>query len=323
MIAMKNTISVIIPVYNVKTYLDQCLKSVLSQSYSDLQVLVIDDGSTDGSGEICDSYAKADSRVQVIHQPNGGAAAAKNTGLKFAQGEYLAFLDSDDYLEENAYQYMVDILNQTGADAVQCGYRNVYADGAEDVVMHRQRQVFSTTDYLRRYTTDWTCGLLWDKLYRRSLAQNVFFEEGHIIDDEFFTYRLMMAAKTLVCDPFIVCNYRQRRSGVMRSESSAQRIVMDKLTYLPQRRLVVTAAFPELSEVFDLHYLNFLLLLSRDPYATERSLLLEKELLGQYRGTKPPMGLWLPLWRLRRTPVSKLMKKRNVPPQPENRQYFD
>lgn len=320
---MKKMISVIIPVYNVEAYLEQCVKSVLSQSYEALEVLLIDDGSTDGSGALCDQFAQADSRVRVIHQKNGGAAAAKNAGLRMAQGEFLSFLDSDDYLEENAYRYMVDILEETGADAVQCGFRNVYVDGVEKMGTAIGRQMLSAEDYLRLYTTDWTCGLLWDKLYRRALAQGVFFEEGHIIDDEFFTYRLMMAAETVVRDEAVVCNYRQRRSGVMRSAESARRIVLDKLCYLPLRRETVTKAYPRLQREFDLHYLNQLLLLSADPYATAESLELEKKLLRQYRGTRPNAALAAALWKLRLTPIKTLLKKRKSPPQPSQRQCFD
>lgn len=318
---MKKTISVIIPVYNVETYLDQCVRSVLSQSYESLEVILIDDGSTDSSGSLCDGFAQQDPRVRVIHQKNGGAAAAKNAGLRLAQGEYLAFLDSDDYLEENAYQHMVDILEKSQADAVQCGFRNVYADGSE--VIAPTAQELSTTEYLVRYTTDWTCGLLWDKLYRRRLAKGVCFEEGHIIDDEFFTYRLMMKARQVILDPTPVCCYRQRRSGVMRSPTSAQRIVLDKLAYLPLRRERVTAAFPQLAREFDLHYLNQLLALSRDPFATAQSLALEKQLLRQYRGTRPSRGLRFALWKLRLTPIKTLLKNRHLPPQPTNRQCFE
>lgn len=99
---MSGLISVIIPVYNVAAYLPECLDTALSQSYSNLQVILIDDGSTDSSGAICDEYAANDSRIVVIHQKNGGAAAAKNAGLRVATGKYLSFVDSDDYLEPDA-----------------------------------------------------------------------------------------------------------------------------------------------------------------------------------------------------------------------------
>ena len=109
---MNNIISVIIPVYNVEKYIVQCLESVLNQSYKELEVILIDDGSTDRSGEICDFYAKKDGRVRVIHQENGGAARAKNAGLRIATGKYLSFVDSDDYLANNAYGYMVEQIKK-------------------------------------------------------------------------------------------------------------------------------------------------------------------------------------------------------------------
>ena len=115
---MDNVISVIVPVYNVVAYLPECVRSILSQDYPDLEVILIDDGSTDGSGRLCDEFAADDSRVKVIHQPNGGAASAKNAGLRIAGGTYLSFVDSDDFLEPNVYAYMVRTLEKTGADAV-------------------------------------------------------------------------------------------------------------------------------------------------------------------------------------------------------------
>ncbi len=117
---MKDVISVIVPVYNVSAYLPECLDSILSQDYEKLEVILIDDGSTDDSGAICDAYAQRDSRIRVIHQKNGGAAAAKNAGLRAAAGEYLSFADSDDFLEPKAYAYMMSLLKET-----RRGYRPV------------------------------------------------------------------------------------------------------------------------------------------------------------------------------------------------------
>lgn len=120
--------SVIVPVYNVRPYLDACIQSILAQSYADYEILLIDDGSTDGSGEICDVWAKKDSRIRVIHQPNGGLAAARNTGIREAKGDYLLFLDSDDYWhEQNGLALLHESLHkQSGPlDAVLFGYRKV------------------------------------------------------------------------------------------------------------------------------------------------------------------------------------------------------
>lgn len=122
---MDKTISVIVPVYNVKPYLAKSVNSILNQTYRTLQVILIDDGSTDGSGELCNYLAQQDHRIQVIHQRNGGAASAKNAGLRTANGEYLSFVDSDDYLEADAYRFMVDKLETYNADVVRCSFRNV------------------------------------------------------------------------------------------------------------------------------------------------------------------------------------------------------
>ena len=138
---MNQTISVIVPVYNVETYLPHCVSSILSQDYEDLEVILIDDGSTDASGRICDQYAEKDPRVRVIHQNNGGAAAAKNTGLRLASGDYLTFADSDDYLEPGAYGFLMKTLLETNADAVQ---------GRSDGHNHRKLRLYREDPHVSR-----------------------------------------------------------------------------------------------------------------------------------------------------------------------------
>lgn len=283
---MNDLISVIVPVYNVETYLPECLDSILMQRGCELEIILIDDGSTDGSGMVCDAYARKDSRIWVIHQPNGGSAAAKNTGLRVAKGNWISFVDSDDYLEPGAYEYMLTCLRECNGDVIQCGFRNVYTNGQEDVVTLPDEKKFGAVEFLRRFTQDWTCGLLWDKLYRRDLFEGIFFEEGHRIDDEFFTYQGVMNAQKILHRPRIVYNYRRRRSSVMMSPDSASRILMDKLEYLTKRRVKVTAQFPALSQDFNYHYLSMLVILSQDAAATEESILRIKELLHAYHAEK-------------------------------------
>lgn len=279
---MLGIISVIIPVYNVAAYLPQCIKSILAQEYQALEVILIDDGSTDGSGALCDELAAKDSRLKVIHQANAGAAAAKNAGLRVATGEYLSFVDSDDFLEPGAYEYMVEQLREHDADVIQCAFRNVFRNRSEDVITVRDFTIYETGEYLTRYTQDWTCGLLWDKLYRRELFDGIFFEEGHKIDDEFFTYRGIMNARTILRSPRVVYNYRKRRSGVMLSSTSTQKILLDKVDYLSARRIAVAARFPELKKIFDYHYLNMMVILSTDSAATENSIRYIRKSLWEY-----------------------------------------
>lgn len=114
-------ISVVVPVYNVEKYIEQCLDSIIDQTYRDLQIILVDDGSTDGSAIICDEYAAKDSRISIIHQPNGGVSVARNTGIEAATGDYLTFVDSDDWLESGMYEKMVNQLNNSsGLDMVMC-----------------------------------------------------------------------------------------------------------------------------------------------------------------------------------------------------------
>lgn len=279
---MKDVISVIVPVYNVVKYLETCVNSLISQTYQALEIILINDGSTDGSGELCDALAQQDARIKVIHKKNGGAASAKNTGLRAATGTYLAFADSDDYLEFDAYEFMLNAMQKHNADIVRCGFQNVFVDHTEDCIGHLAEKMLSAQEFLEEFTRDWTCGLLWDKLYRRELFDGIYFEEGHRIDDEFFTYQGIMRAKLILQIPRIVYHYRKRKSSVMCSESSKHQLVLDKLAYAFERRRKVIAAFPELKGIYNEHYANFLISLCRDSSATEVSLEQAKRLIRKY-----------------------------------------
>ena len=119
---MEKTISVIVPIYNVEKYLDRCLKSIINQTYKNLEIILIDDGSPDNCGTICDEYAKKDNRIKVVHKDNGGLVKARNTGLDIATGEYISFIDPDDWIELNMYEEMIKIADETNTDIVRCGY---------------------------------------------------------------------------------------------------------------------------------------------------------------------------------------------------------
>lgn len=290
---MDDLISVIIPVYNVEDYLSICIESILLQKYSALEIILIDDGSTDGSGKICDEYAKKDPRIRVIHQPNGGAAAAKNAGLEIATGKYLSFVDSDDYLDANAYDYMIRVLKENNADVVQCSYRDVYKDCTVEHLI--EKALMNQIEFLALFIKDWTCALLWDKLYKRSLFEGVYFETGHKIDDEYFTYCGIMNAKKIIRDNQIVYNYRKRASSVMYSHASVQQIITDRIDYLSKRRKNVIERFPQLRSEYDNHYLNMMVILSRDQNITMEQVktirLCLKEYFHEKHHTKPDYRL--------------------------------
>lgn len=299
---MEEQISVIIPVYNVAEFLPQCLDSVVSQDYRSLQILLVDDGSTDGSGEICDRYAAADARIQVIHQPNQGAGAAKNAGLRAAEGAYLTFVDSDDFLEPGAYREMVKTLEETQADMVQFSFRDVYRNRTEDQPLLPGPEEMDAKTYLLRFPKDWTCSLLWNKLYKRKLYEGIFFEEGRKIDDEFFTYQALLKPCKVVRRENIVYNYRKRASSVMSRPESANQRLLDCLDAIVSRREKVMAVYPELQYAFDENYLDTLWYLSGNFGCTRETIALLKRHLKTYLRTKgnrfPPRYLWPMLLRL-------------------------
>lgn len=308
---MNDLISVIMPVYNVADYLSQSIESVLNQDHRNLELILIDDGSTDASSAICDAYAAQDSRVRVIHQANGGAAAAKNTGLRIAVGTYLCFVDSDDYLEPNVYGHMLKTLKQHHADAVQFSFRDVYTNRTEEQIL--TPCVLNEREYLTRFAGDWTCPLLWNKLYKRSLYDGIFFEEGHKIDDEYFTYQGFLEPCRVVLDDTVIYNYRKRASSVMSSAKAGEQRILDCIDSIAKRREKVVARWPELRRAFDGNYLDAVWYLSGNIYSTEKTVTVLKGHLKAYfsgfGNSIPPRYLWKRLWRLYRTDTKVLVEE--------------
>ena len=311
---MNDLISVIMPVYKVENYLPESIESVLNQDHRNLELILIDDGSPDRSGQICDEYAAKDSRVRVIHQKNGGAAAAKNAGLRIASGTYLSFVDSDDYLQPDVFGYMLTVLKQNDADAVQFSFQDVYRNRIEPQIL--EPCVLNEKQYLARFTKDWSCALLWNKLYKRSLFDGVFFEEGHKIDDEYFTYRGFLEPCKVVFDDTVVYNYRKRASSVMSSPAAGEQRVLDCIDSIAKRREAVVARWPELRKTFDENYLDAIWYLSGNEESTEKTINALKVLLKDYfrklGNSIPPRYLWKPLWELYRTDTSVLLARCKV-----------
>lgn len=223
-------ISVVIPVYNVEKYLRECVDSVLCQTYTDYEVILVDDGSTDSGGQICDEYALKDPRIRVIHQPNGGLSAARNTGLAAAQGEYVYFLDSDDYIEAQTLEHLVSLANKEAADIVFFdGY--VFFDECEEndsVSFYIRKEGYSPTNgrhmllqLLDREEYRTAVPLM---LFRRSylLENSLRFMPGIIHEDELFTF-LAYNADGRVCHCHEQLYARRVRPASIMTSSGALR----------------------------------------------------------------------------------------------------
>ena len=233
-------ISVVVPVYRVAAYLDHCVRSIVEQTYQNLQILLVDDGSTDGSGEICDRWASRDSRIRVFHKENAGAGAARNTALDAATGDLIAFVDSDDYLHPNLFSHLYNLL-AAGADIAECEIGMTENDdlpmddgtGAEILVCDTQEALrLHIRDEVFRQTPP-------NKLYRRACVGDIRFPEGNLIDDEFFTYRVLGNARRLAHSSACMYAYRQQAGSAMHKPYSLRRLQgldakLQRLEYLRQ-----------------------------------------------------------------------------------------
>lgn len=198
---MGKLVSVIIPVYNVEKYLSRCLDSVICQTYSDLEILLINDGSTDESGKICDEYAKKDRRIRVIHKKNGGVSSARNIGLRHATGEYVGFIDSDDYISPHMYQCLVDNIEKEKADISIVGFLN--EESLNDFVPYwaqKEYRMFSKSEQIDKLLTNtfYTCSCC-DKIIKRSLLVDLYFDEKiKQYEDLLFLYQAMKRSEKAV-----------------------------------------------------------------------------------------------------------------------------
>jgi glycosyltransferase involved in cell wall biosynthesis len=197
---MTNLVSVIVPVYNVEKYVSRCVDSLLKQSYLNVEIVLVDDGSTDNSGLICDEYAKKDKRVKVIHRNNGGLSAARNVGIKKSLGEYLAFVDGDDYVSNDFVSFLMKLLTQNGGDVAQCGHfiqysekRKVEKNSNHETIVLNRVQAIESLCYNGEYDVT-----AWNKLYKRSVFNNVSFPVGMLYEDTATSYRLAENADRFV-----------------------------------------------------------------------------------------------------------------------------
>lgn len=251
-----NLISVIVPVYKAEGYLDKCIESIVNQIYQNLEIILIDDGSPDKSGEICDSWAKKDNRIEVFHTSNNGGGVARNIGLDHAKGDYIAFVDSDDYISPFM---MGTLINQFSdeIDIVECEYVEVFND--DEIFNNKEEnsiEIYDTNRAMEEHIKDHLFKqLIWNKLYKRQVVGDVRFIPGKKIDDEFFTYRIIGNARKLVHIKKVMYAYRQQEESVMHSMTLEKRI--QAIEAKSKRHEYICERFPDLKEqsFLDLMYL--------------------------------------------------------------------
>lgn len=218
-------ISVIIPVYNVENYLDRCLNSIINQTFTNIEIILINDGSTDNSGDICDFYKKKDKRITVIHKHNEGASIARNKGLNVARGKYISFIDSDDWIDENMLSRLYDIIIDNNADISECKYietfDNININQPEERIYVASN--IQASEFLYK-NSDYGSIVLWNKLYKIELFEDIRFPDKKICEDQFVTPQLYLKSNKIVFTNQIYYYYVQSENSVMRSNFSLRKL---------------------------------------------------------------------------------------------------
>ena len=224
----KPLISVIVPIYQVEKYLEQCLDSILNQTYRQLEIILVDDGSPDRCGEICDQYASQDSRIQVIHQTNQGLSAARNAGMDIATGKYISFIDSDDYIDSHFYEKMEQGLQSYPEAPIIACFAYQDEEGYITPYIHKntnQPEFHSTLTFCEDCILGKMSVVVWNKLFRSELMKDIRFRVGRIFEDSLFMHDLYPILKQypgdVVVIPHYLYYYRIRQGSICHGKEPA------------------------------------------------------------------------------------------------------
>ena len=292
-------VSIIVPVYQVENYIRQCIDSILVQTFTDFELILVDDGSKDKSGQICDEYAVLDQRVKVIHKENGGLSDARNCGMDQAVGNYFMFVDSDDYIAPTMLEYLYKALMNKEADIAVCNFLHFFEeDRKRDFSTNIQSEVLSGAEIFYSRKNERVYGIwtvAWNKLYKRETLGNVRFRFGKYHEDEFWANDIYQLDIKIVTIPECLYYYRQRDNSIMGKKSAARNLdIIEAL----QERIYIYLKKPEYADqaykvlVFSLEYLEESKRLKTNEAEEKKFIQSEnrtKDILKQLRKTKLPI----------------------------------
>ena len=233
---VEELISIIVPVYNVEKYLEKCIESIINQNYRNIEIILVDDGSKDNSGNICDKYAEKDSRIKVIHKKNGGLSDARNSGLEVAKGKYVGFVDSDDFIAKDMYEYLFKLMKNNDACISVCNYEkkweNISKKNEEKNFVKDYDIALNSSEALKYIVDDkilksYAC----NKLYKIELFQDVRYPLGLNMEDIATTYKLIYNSNKIVIGNEIKYYYVQRKGSILNSKKSKYYIDYFKVFY--------------------------------------------------------------------------------------------
>ena len=245
---MAPKISIIVPVYNAETYIHKCIQSVLAQTFTNFELILINDGSSDTSGAICDEYLKIDNRILVVHKKNEGVASARNTGLKVAKGKYIGFVDSDDFINKKMYELLYNAAEKYTSELIVCDFIRLEEHqfletqtiNTKYEIKHRTNLQALNQLYKLENGNDELMGraglkmiLACNKLYKRTLFENNLYRNGKIYEDEFIIHRILYACSKITYIPVPLYYYLQREGSIVHTNFSIKKL--DRIDALKDR----------------------------------------------------------------------------------------
>ena len=241
-------ISIIVPVYKVEAYLDRCVQSIVDQTYRNLEIILVDDGSPDNCPAMCDAWAAKDSRIRVIHKENGGLSDARNAGMAMATGEFVGFVDSDDYIAPEMYQLLYDRIRRDGSDIAACGVEMVFEDGSPARPLTKTGScVLSRKEAMEAVVSEsWLKQPVWYKLYKTELVRDILFPVGKYHEDVFWTWQAVARAEKVSIFDTPCYFYVQRGGSIMAERYSLRRL--DALEAKVKRLEYMEREFPDLAD---------------------------------------------------------------------------
>lgn len=281
---MSDLISVIIPIYNVEKYLDKCVDSVIKQTHKNLEIILVDDGSSDNCPKLCDKWAKKDKRIKVIHKENGGISDARNVGIDSAIGRYIYFLDSDDYIDEDMLENLYNDMIKNKSKISTCGF--IYeTENKKETYYCKENYVENSEQVLKRIFQDNDISIcLWDKLYQSDLFDEIRFPKGKIHEDTATLYRLIDKAKIISHIPKAQYHYVKRQGSITNSKFDEKQL--DIIFFREEIVLFIKEKYPNILEEAEIFYIQQL----------NKSIVLcnKNELKKQYKMLKKKLKIYFP-----------------------------
>lgn len=239
-------ISVIVPVYNVEAYLDKCISSIVNQTYRNLEIILVDDGSPDNCPAMCDAWKEKDSRIVVLHKENGGLSDARNAGMGAAHGEFISIIDGDDWIEPRFFEILQHELEAQNADVAAVQYRLCWeGDACEQQSAYEHVTVYDRQTAMRLLIQNQIKQVVWNKLYRSAQIRDIPFEKGKVHEDEFWTYQVIGRIERFAAIDYIGYDYFQRAGSIMGAGYSSKRL--DAVEAKTRRQAYLTEHMPELA----------------------------------------------------------------------------